>query len=121
MKRTSGEKGFLILAILVAALPFAFSILRVITTGNDWRYLWAACGAFAGSGLVIGIGAQRRGGVVTIALALVGLIAGTVWAGGQTILTRTGSGAAVWIVAFAFSLCETAGALLYFISRPRAG
>lgn len=120
MKRTGREQLFLIAAILVAATPFAFGLLRAMSTGTDWRYVWAALAAFAGSGLVIGIGVSRnRASAVTVGLALLGLIVGTLWAVAEAKYLANVHGAAPWIVSFAFSLCETAGAVLYFMSRPR--
>lgn len=120
MKRTPREQIFLIAAILAAAAPFAFGLIRALSTGNDWRYVWAALAAFAGSGLVIGIGVSRsRTSVVTVGLALLGLIVGTLWAVAEAEYLANAHGASPWIVSFAFSLCETAGAVLYFMSRPR--
>ena len=120
MKRTPREQIFLIAAILVAAAPFAFGLLRAHSTGTDWRYLWAAFAALAGSGLVIGIGVSRnRASAVTVGIALLGLVVGTLWAVAEAKYLANVHGAAPWIVSFAFSLCETAGGVLYFMSRPR--
>lgn len=121
MKRARRDLIFLIAALVVAAAPFAFALIRAFSTGTDWRYLWAALAAFSGSGLVIGIGVSRtRTGVVTIGLAVLGLIVGTLFAAAEAIYLANVHGAAPWIVSFAFSLCETVGAVLYFMSRPRA-
>ncbi|MGH9418743.1 MAG: hypothetical protein ACRD3J_02120 [Thermoanaerobaculia bacterium] len=121
MNRTAREGAFLFAAVLAIAVPFAFALLRAITTGTDWRYLWAALAAFAGSGLVIGIGVSRnRNSVVTAGVAALGLVVGMLWAVAEAKFLANVHGAAPWIVSFAFSLCETAGAVLYFMSRPRS-
>jgi hypothetical protein len=120
MNRSSRGKVFLAAALIVAAAPFGFGLLRAITTGTDWRYVWAALAAFAGSGLGIGIGVARsRTQTVTVGMALLALIAGMLWAVAEAKFLAHVHGAAPWIVSFAFSLCETAGAVLYFMSRPR--
>ena len=37
-----------LIAILIAAVPFAFGGLRLATTGDDARYLWVACCSVVG-------------------------------------------------------------------------
>jgi hypothetical protein len=122
VKRTRREQIFLIAGLLVAAAPFAFGFLRAISTGTDWRYVWAALAAFAGSGLVIGIAVSRnRASAVTVGATLLALIVGTLWAVAEAKFLAHVHGAAPWIVSFAFAVCETVGAVFYFGSRPRSG
>ena len=42
----------LLASALLAAVPVAFSLIRAIGTGDDFRYLWMAAAAFLGAGVV---------------------------------------------------------------------
>ena len=122
MKRSSRELLFLIVGILLVAAPFAFGLLRGVTTGTDWRYLYVAAAAFIGSSVVIAIGkSQSKTSSVTVGIALIAMIAATLAAVlGAKFLTNTYS-VASWIVAFFFAFCTTVGTVLYFVSKPRGG
>lgn len=120
MKRSSRELLFLIVGILLVAAPFAFGLLRGVTTGTDWRYLCVAAAAFIGSSVVIAIGkSQSKTSSVTVGIAVIAMIAATLTAVlGAKYLTNTYS-AASWMVAFFFAFCTTVGTVLYFVSKPR--
>ena len=120
MKRSGRETMLLIAGVLLGAAPFAFGLLRAATTGTDWRYLWAALAAIWGSGMVIGIGKSRSpGSVITVAVAALALVAGTLFALVEASFLAHVHGAAPWIVSFAFSFCVTVGVVLYYMSQPR--
>ena len=120
MKRTLRERLFLVVGILLIAAPFAFGLLRALTTGTDWRYLWVAIAAFVGSSVVIAIGrSQSKTSTVTVGIGAIALIVATLTAVlGAKFLANTQS-VATWIVAFAFAFCTTIGTVLYFVSKPR--
>ena len=120
MKRTSKELLFLIVGILLIAAPFAFGLLRGVTTGTDWRYLWVAISAFVGSSAVIAIGkSQSKTSTVTVGIAVIALIAATLTGVlGARFLAHTQS-VATWMVAFFFAFCTSVGTVLYFVSKPR--
>lgn len=119
-KRSGRESLFLVAGILFIAAPFAFGLLRLATTGTDWRYVWAALAALAGSAAVIAFGKSRSSGsAVTIGFAALALVAGTVVAFLEATLIAHVHGAAPWIVSFAFSFCVTVGMVLYYMSQPR--
>ncbi|HUQ47326.1 MAG TPA: hypothetical protein VM053_03660 [Gemmatimonadaceae bacterium] len=122
MKRSSRELSFLLAGISLLAAPFAFGLLRWLTTGTDWRYLSVAIVAFVGSSVVIGTArSQSKTSTVTVGIALIALIAATLAAVlGARFLTNTYS-AASWMVALAFAFCTTVGTVLYFVSKPRGG
>ena len=120
MKRSGRETVFLLAGMLLIAAPFAFGILRVATTGNDWRYVWAALAAFIGSGAILAFGkARSSGSAITIGFAALALVAGTIVALLEATLIAHVHGAAPWIVSFAFSFCVTLGMVLYYMSQPR--
>ena len=120
MKRSSRELLFLIIGLLLIAAPFAFGLLRGITTGTDWRYLSVAAAAFIGSSIVIAIGSSRsKTSTVTVGIAAIALIVATLTGVlAAKYLTNTQS-AAAWMVSFFFAFCTSVGTVLYFVSKPR--
>jgi hypothetical protein len=108
-----------IFAALIAAVPFAFGVIRAITTGWDLRYLIIATASLAGAVLGVRImGTQRRqeSRATTLLVGFVGsLLFGAVtgWVQGAR------SVSAIVFVAGGFALCEIVACALYLLSRPR--
>ena len=121
MRRTSRAQLLHLLAILFVALPFGFALVRAVTTGTDFRYLWLALATCGGVALVMTL-AKARGRTLRIvfALSIVAVVAATLLGRATAQLLGVRAGPAVWIVAAAFALCETAGFALYVLSGPRA-
>ena len=98
------------LGVPLAAVPFAFALIRLLTTGDDMRYLWMAIAStLCAAGVMVrpGSTAVLRGvhaGVATIAAAagaaLVGVALGA----------RAGPGIAMVSVSFGF--CSALGTWL---------
>lgn len=109
-----------VLAIAAAALPFAFGALRVIQSGDDYRYLITALGSFVAATLIFRVGGKRPGAATSpwgFALLVLGgttlVTAATAFATGARNLP------AVLIVAVLFSLCTTASQALGLFARRK--
>ena len=103
--------------MLLAAVPFAFALMRLLATGDDMRYLWMAIGStlcaaavlvWPGSAAVL---SRVRTGVAAIAAAA---CAATV-----AIVLGATAGSGIAIVAVAFGLCSALGTWLVVRSRVR--
>jgi len=116
----SGSRSRLLdaMAITFGLLPFAFGLIRAVTTGQDVRYLWVAAAGFLGAALVT-VAARSRDGstrphVVAAALALV---AATVLAVCAAIVLGTRLGPGLLVVGASFGLCFAAASLLHLQAR----
>ena len=106
-----------VLAILAAAVPFAFGVIRAIATGTDYRYLWMAIAAALGGGLVVVAtkGARRtRAGMLMRSAAMLGLATVLAGVAGYLLGARAASG--IVIVSLSFGLCDAASYLLASLS-----
>jgi hypothetical protein len=120
MKRSPRERLIHFLSLLFGATPFAFALIRAISTGYDLRYLWMASASFLGAAVVIAVGRARgRKPKGVLALSLLVLVIATVLAGFAAFLLGAKSVAAAGIVAFAFGFCCSASYAFYALSRPR--
>jgi hypothetical protein len=120
MRRSPRERLIYLLAILFAAVPFAFGLVRALRTGYDLRYLWMALASFLGAAVVIAVGktlSEKPKGL--LALSALVLVVATLLAGLVAFLLGAKSVAGAGIVAFAFGLCCTASYALNALSRPR--
>jgi predicted neutral ceramidase superfamily lipid hydrolase len=117
MRRSPRERLIYLIAILVAAVPFAFGLIRALQTGTDFRYLWVAIASFiAATGVIAAWNARIR---TPLSLASVVLIIATLVAAAMAFLLGARSAPAVLVVALAFGLCSAASSALYTLSRPR--
>lgn len=107
-----------IASILLAAVPFAFALIRLFQTGDDFRYLWMAIVSFLGAAVVmtLGSGRTRRRGALA-ALTGGALVASTALGFATAILLGTTAGPGAAIVALGFGLCSAAGQALNAVSR----
>ena len=107
----------MILGLLLAAIPFAFAVLRAVTTGTDFRYLWVALASTVAAASVLSLrnpGTRPRTGRVSAAV-----LAATAAASAMGFAQGAESVPAVLFVALGFAICQTGGLALIF--RARAG
>ena len=118
MRRSPREWLLYFLSILFAVIPFAFGLIRAVSTGYDVRYLWMALASLLGAVIAVRTARSRKPTGV-LALSAPVLIIATVLAGLAAFLLGARSVAAAGIVAFAFGFCWAASHALYALSRPR--
>jgi CHASE2 domain-containing sensor protein len=118
MRRSPREWLLYFLSILFAAMPFAFGLIRAVSTGYDVRYLWLALESLLGAVIAVRT-ARNRKPTGIIALSALVLVIATVLAGLAAFLLGAKSVAAAGIVAFAFGFCWAASYGFYALSRPR--
>jgi hypothetical protein len=120
MRRSPREQLIFVLSILFGTIPFAFGLIRAVSTGYDLRYLWLAFASSLGAAGVIAVGKSRgRKPIGMLALSALVLVIATLLAGIAAFLLGAKSVAAAGIVAFAFGFCWAASYALYVLSRPR--
>ena len=105
MSRTFRQQTVLVIAILFAILPFGFGLLRAVTTGTDFRYLWVATASFIGAALVMARGKGRGRGGVLFALSAAALIVSTLCGAFAARLLGTKIGLGMLIVTLSFAVC----------------
>jgi hypothetical protein len=114
------KPGIFILSILLAAVPFAFALIRAFQTGTDFRYLWLAIAALFSAALVMVLGKAREGRRnVVLALWAVAFFTSTLVTVFVGRLLEARSSTAIWVIAVAFGLFSSTGQLLYTLSRSR--
>ena len=117
----SGRAWLRAVSIVLAAVPFAFALIRTFQTGDDLRYLWVAiaglCGAVATVWVAGPDGTSPKAGVVLSAVVFaVATLLGILTA----VLLGTNLGPAVVVVGAAFGFCFAAGAALNMLASRRA-
>jgi hypothetical protein len=118
MRRSPREWLLYFLSILFAATPFAFGLIRAVSTGYDVRYLWMALASLLGAVIAVRT-ARSRNPTGVLALSTPVLIFATVLAGLAAFLLGARSVAAAGIVSLAFGFCWAASHALYALARPR--
>jgi hypothetical protein len=116
----SGSRSRLLdaMAITFGVLPFAFGLIRAVTTGQDVRYLWVAAAGFLGAALVTAPARSREGSTGThIATAALAFVAATVLAVFAAIVLGTRFGPGLLVVGGSFGLCFAAASLLHLQAR----
>ena len=120
MTRSPGRWLFDALSIVLAATPIGFALIRAITTGHDWRYLWVALAALLGAAVVMAVGRDYRGQLrANVLLSLVALVLSTMLAMVAALSIGTRFGPGLLIVTVSFGLCSAASCLLYLLARRR--
>jgi hypothetical protein len=105
-------------SIFFLSLPFLFGLLRAVTTGNDFRYLWVAAASLLGAGVITTFaGAQIRQPRVAIALSVGSFIVATLCATAAAMLLGTRFGVGLLVVASSFGFCCATGCTLFAITR----
>lgn len=119
-ERTTRHKTLGVASVLLAAVPFAFALIRLVQTGDDFRYLWMAIVTFIGAAAVSMAGRARiRGLGALTALTTAALIAATLLGVATAVLLGTTFGPAAVIVALGFGLCAAASQFLSAVSHGR--
>jgi hypothetical protein len=105
-------------AVLVAALPVAFGVIRAVSTGDDVRYLWLAGAAILGSMVAVRLRRSASDPAhVSPGRALGAVAAGAACAAAAAFLMGATAGPGVAIVAGAFGFCTGTGAVLATLAR----
>ena len=106
-----------VIGMLLAAVPFAFALIRRIETGADTRYLWVAFASALGAVVVLALPGPRT--ILSPARAGAATLVATACAALVAIMLGTRAGPGIAIVALAFGLCSALGTWL--VIRSRAG
>jgi hypothetical protein len=107
------------LSILLAAVPFAFAVVRAIRTGDDFRYLWMALASLLSALVVMVVAkADRRGPTVAAARSAWVFIIVTFVAVLAAWLLGARVGPGSLLVGSAFGLCYAASCALNVLARP---
>jgi len=107
-----------LLALAAAATPFAFGMIRAVTTGNDVRYIWVALASGAATAAVMTTRKRAAGklrGALTISAAV--FVIATAAAALAARLLGTAVGPGMLVVATAFGLCFAFAACLRAMAR----
>ena len=105
-------------SLFFISLPFLFGLLRAVTTGSDFRYLWVAAAALLGAAaFTAGVGARMRRPRVAVAYSLGSFIVATLGATAAAMLLGTRFGAGLLVVASSFAFCCAIGCMLFAITR----
>src|SRR6478672_4836942 len=112
------NKSLSALSVAFAALPFAFALIRAITTRHDVRYFWVALGSLIGgvSGMLL-TRATGRDVRFLAAKAAMSFAGSMLLAMAVALLLGTRLGLGMLVVASSFALCTAAGCLLYALAR----
>ena len=106
------------MSIGVAAIPFAFALMRAVQTGSDLRYLWvalaASCGAVA-SILVARLRDTRPSATIMLSVGV--FVIATLLAVLTALLLGTTLGPAVIVVGAAFGFCFAASTAVNLLAR----
>ena len=111
MPRTGRQKMQFVLAILFAAVPLAFALIRAIVTGSDLRALWMAAATFPATSLITAIW-KRRSGSASLAFGVVLFTVCTLLAAAVATLFGAHAAFGVWAVAIAFGFCVAMATVL---------
>jgi uncharacterized membrane protein len=114
-RETPRRRVLLLAAVLLGAVPVIFGVIRATSTGDDFRYLWLAGAAIAGSMLVLP--PRRDAAHVTVWRACGTVAAGALSAAAIAILMGARAGPGIAIVASAFGLCTGTSGVLATLSR----
>ena len=120
IKQALESRRLFALSIVVAAVPFAFALVRAIRTGHDLRYFWVALGSLLGAVSTIAVGgAHRRRPIAVVALVAGVFVIATLLAVLVASLIGTRLGMGMIAVGSAFGFCFAVGALLHVLAHSR--
>ena len=107
-----------LLAISAAVLPFAFGIIRAISTGNDFRYIWVALASFIGAAALMSVvSVSRSGARGALALSAAVFVVATLAAVLAAMLLGTALGPGILVVASSFGVCFAFGTCLRSLAQ----
>jgi hypothetical protein len=120
MKRALQSRWLFVLSIFVAAVPFAFALVRALRTGYDLRYFWVALASLLGAMVTIILGRAHRGRPIAVGALVAGVfVIATLLAVLGALLIGTTFGLGIIAVGTAFGFCFAVGALLHALARAR--
>lgn len=106
------------LAVVFAATPLAFGLIRFVRTGSDLRYLWIALASLAGAAAVSTARRRPRGQLVpAVAQSAAAFLFATLLAVALGLLLGTSLNPGLLVVAGSFGLCYAASSLCYALGR----
>jgi hypothetical protein len=110
------SRSLLLVSALLGAVPVIFGVIRAVTTGDDFRYLWLAGAAVLGSAAVVAIGHAG----LSVGRGVGAIVAGAGGAAAAALLQGATAGPGVAIVAIGFGLCTgISGVLASLACRSR--
>lgn len=99
------------------AMPFLFGLLRAVTTGNDFRYLWVAAASLIGAAVfTAAMGKRMRRPRVALTLSAGSFIVATLCATAAGVVLGTRVAAGLLIVASSFGFFCAVGCMLLAIT-----
>ena len=120
MTRALRDRLAYVLAILTAAVPFAFALIRAIQTGKDYRYFWVALASLLGATMTLAVGrGYRARPSAAAALAAAVFVVATVFAVLGALLIGTRFGPGLLVVGSSFGACFGVAGWFYTLARPR--
>ena len=121
MKRALQSRRLFVLSVFVAAVPFAFALVRAVRTGYDLRYFWVALASLLGAMVTIAVARAHIGGpIALVALVAAVFVIATLLAVFAATLIGTTLGLGILVVGAAFGFCFAVAALLYVLARRRS-
>ena len=103
-----------LVGLLLVAVPFAFGILRAMSTGTDFRYIWVALASTVTGAIAL----KAVGGTqpLTLGRISIAVIAATLAASAVAFAQGATSLPAALTVAIGFALCGSVGLAMVFRS-----
>jgi len=115
------RRGFFYsLSIAAATVPFAFALIRAVTTGHDFRYFWVASGSLLGAVATSAILDALRKRPASFAMASAIFIVSTLAAILAALIIGTRFGVGILVVGAAFGFWLAVAGVLYRFGRSRS-
>jgi hypothetical protein len=108
-----------LVAIVAAAMPFAFALIRASVTGNDWRYFWLAAASLVGAAVTTSVKPSSRKASSGVLILLGAVVIATASAGAAALLLGTRWNLGMLVVASSFGLCSAVGCFLYRLAQTQ--
>lgn len=108
------------LSVAAAAVPFAFALIRAVTTRSDFRYFLVALAGLLGAAAALRAGrAYAASPAAAVTVAAGAFVAATVLSMLAALLIGTTPGPGMLVVASSFGACFAAGVLIHLLARGR--
>ena len=108
------------LAVIFAALPFAFGMIRALKTGADVRYVWVALAGMFGGMMATAVARGYRSNLYLPALIAAVFVTSGMLAVFAALLLGTRLGPGILVVAASFASCFAASSLSSALARRNA-
>jgi hypothetical protein len=102
---------------LAAAVPFAFALIRALTTGSDVRYLWVALASLVGAAVTATVVGGLRSNARRLIAAPAIFVFATFMAVAAALVIGTRLGLGILIVGAAFGFWFAVAGHLYLRAR----